>query len=76
MDNIINGLSIVATPIGNLEDISFRALTILKNVSLIACEDTRQTRKIMNKFKIENNLISFNKENGYKKIPKLIKYLQ
>ena len=69
-------LYIVGTPIGNLEDISFRALTILKNVSLIACEDTRQTRKIMNKFNIENNLISFNKENGYKKIPKLIKYLQ
>ena len=69
-------LYIVGTPIGNLEDISFRALTILKNVSLIACEDTRQTRKILNKFKIENNLISFNKENGYKKIPKLIKYLQ
>ena len=69
-------LYIVGTPIGNLEDISFRALTILKNVSLIACEDTRQTRKIMNKFKIENNLISFNKENGYKKIPKLINHLQ
>ena len=69
-------LYIVGTPIGNLEDISFRALTILKKVSLIACEDTRQTRKIMNKFKIENNLISFNKENGYKKIPELINYLQ
>ena len=69
-------LYIVGTPIGNLEDISFRALTILKNVSLIACEDTRQTRKILNKFKIENNLISFNKENGFKKIPKLINYLQ
>ena len=69
-------LYIVGTPIGNLEDISFRALKILKNVSLIACEDTRQTKKIMNKFKIENNLISFNKENGYKKIPKLINYLK
>ena len=69
-------LYIVGTPIGNLEDISFRALTILKNVSLIACEDTRQTRKIMNKFNIKNNLISFNKENGHKKIPKLINYLQ
>ena len=69
-------LYMVGTPIGNLNDISLRALNILKNVSLIACEDTRQTRKIMNKFKIENNLISFNKENGYKKIPKLINYLQ
>jgi len=45
-------LYIVGTPIGNLNDISQRALNILKNVSLVACEDTRQTRKIMNKFNI------------------------
>ena len=69
-------LYIVGTPIGNLDDISFRALSILKNVSLIACEDTRQTAKIMNKFEIKNTLISFNKENSYKKIPKLINYLK
>ena len=69
-------LYIVGTPIGNLDDISFRALSILKNVSLIACEDTRQTGKIMNKFEINNKLLSFNKENSYKKIPKLIKHLQ
>jgi len=69
-------LYIVGTPIGNLDDISFRALSILKNVSLIACEDTRQTRKIMNKFDIQNKLISFNKENSYKKIPKLINHLK
>ncbi len=69
-------LYIVGTPIGNLDDISFRALSILKNVSLIACEDTRQTRKIMSKFNFENSLTSFNKENSYRKIPKLINYLK
>ena len=69
-------LYIVGTPIGNLDDISLRALSILKNVSLIACEDTRQTGKIMTKFDISNKLISFNKENSYKKIPKLINYLK
>ena len=65
-------LYIVGTPIGNLNDLSPRALNILKNVSLVACEDTRQTQKIMNKFELKNNLISFNKNNSYKKTPKLI----
>ena len=69
-------LYLVGTPIGNLNDISPRAINILANVSFIACEDTRQTRKIMNKFSISNNLISFNKENSLKKIPKLINYLK
>ena len=67
-----NVLYIVGTPIGNLADISYRALNIFRNVSLIACEDTRQTRKIMSKFKFTNNLISFNKNNSRKKIPKII----
>ena len=65
-------LYVVGTPIGNLSDISFRALNIFRKVSLIACEDTRQTRKIMNKFELKNNLISFNKHNFNKKIPKII----
>jgi len=69
-------LYLVGTPIGNLNDISPRAINILANVSLIACEDTRQTRKIMNKFSISNNLVSFNKENSLKKIPKLINDLK
>jgi len=69
-------LYLVGTPIGNLNDISPRAINILANVSLIACEDTRQTRKIMNKFSISNNLVSFNKENFFKKIPKLINDLK
>ena len=69
-------LYIVGTPIGNLNDISQRALNILKNVSLVACEDTRQTKKIMNKFSISNQLISFNKHNSSTKIPKIIKDLK
>ena len=67
-----NVLYIVGTPIGNLNDISLRALNILKNASLIACEDTRQTKKIMNKYEFTNNLISFNKHNFQKKIEKII----
>ena len=65
-------LYIVGTPIGNLNDLSPRALNILKKVSLIACEDTRQTKKIMQKFKFKNNLISFNKHNSLNKIPRII----
>ncbi len=69
-------LYLVGTPIGNLNDMSQRALNILKNVSLVACEDTRQTKKIMNKFNISNKLISFNKQNSLIKIPNLIKDLK
>ena len=69
-------LYIVGTPIGNLNDISFRAINILKNVSLIACEDTRQTKKIMNKFLISNSLISFNEHNSVKKIPTMLEKLR
>ena len=69
-------LYIVGTPIGNLNDISQRALNILKNVSLVACEDTRQTRKIMSNYKFSNNLISFNQHNSLSKIPKIIQVLK
>ena len=69
-------LYIVGTPIGNLNDLSFRALNILKNVSLIACEDTRQTKKLMSKFEFTNNLISFNQHNSINKIPKIIANLK
>ena len=69
-------LYIVGTPIGNLNDLSYRAINILKNVSLIACEDTRQTSKIMSKFDFKNKLISFNKHNSFTKIPKIIKDLK
>ena len=69
-------LYLVGTPIGNLNDISSRALNILKNVSLIACEDTRQTKKIMSKFNISNNLISLNKHNSLIKTPKIIDFIK
>ena len=68
-------LYIVGTPIGNLNDLSFRAINILKNVSFIACEDTRQTKKLMSKFEITNNLLSFNEHNSLKKIPEIINNL-
>ena len=49
-------LYIVGTPIGNLSDLSYRAINVLKNVSQIACEDTRQTAKIMSKYNFKNHL--------------------
>ena len=69
-------LYLVGTPIGNLNDISPRAINILKNVSLIACEDTRQTKKITSRFDIKNKLISFNKYNSLDRIPKIINFLK
>ena len=65
-------LYIVGTPIGNLNDLSPRALNILENVSLIACEDTRHTKKIMSRFQLKNKLTSFNKNNSSLKIPNMI----
>ena len=69
-------LYLVGTPIGNLSDLSYRAEHILRNVSLIACEDTRQTIKILNKFGIKKNLISFNQHNSKDKIPKIVSFLK
>ena len=69
-------LYLVGTPIGNLNDISPRAIHILKNVSLIACEDTRHTKKITNSFEINNRLMSFNKHNSLNKIPIIINHLK
>ena len=69
-------LYLVGTPIGNLNDLSSRAINILKNVFYIACEDTRQTKKILHKFNFKNNVISFNQHNSFQKIPKLINELK
>ena len=69
-------LYIVGTPIGNLEDISLRASNILKNVSLIACEDTRITGKLLKNISVSNKLISFHKYSSSDKLDFLISKLK
>jgi len=64
-------LYVCPTPIGNLEDITLRVLRILKEVDLIAAEDTRQTIKLLNHFEINNTLTSYHEHNKYKKGPKI-----
>lgn len=69
-------LYILATPIGNLEDLSFRAVSILKEVDAILCEDTRQTLKLLRHFTIEKPLVPFHKFNEASKEEDLLRQLQ
>ncbi len=71
-------LSIVSTPIGNLEDITLRALRILKEADYIACEDTRVTGQLLGYYNIENGgrLLSFHSYSGFSKMEKIIELLQ
>ena len=68
-------LYLIATPIGNMEDITYRALEILKNVSVIFAEDTRITNQLLKHFNIKNKLISSHQYNEQENIEKLLKYL-
>ena len=70
------GLYIVSTPIGNLSDITLRALNILKNSEYILCEDTRTSKKLLDKYKIKSKLISNHKFNEKKNLDKVIKILR
>ncbi|MBC8298521.1 MAG: 16S rRNA (cytidine(1402)-2'-O)-methyltransferase [Pelagibacterales bacterium] len=71
-----SGLYIVATPIGNLSDITIRALEVLKISDYVLCEDTRVSRKLLDKFKIKANLISNHKFNEKKILNKIINLLE
>tara|TARA_B110000438_G_C15703935_1_gene602320 strand:- start:298 stop:981 length:684 start_codon:yes stop_codon:yes gene_type:complete len=69
-------LYIVSTPIGNLKDISSRALDVLSNVNIIACEDTRITRRLLSHYNIKNKMVVYNDYNSKRKVEGLIDYLQ
>jgi len=69
-------LYIVATPIGNLEDISLRALRILKEVDLILCEDTRVTKKLLDRYQIKKPLLSYHQHSRLQKVDYIISLLK
>ncbi len=70
-----NSLYIVSTPIGNLNDITLRAIEVLKNSDIILCEDTRRSVKLLNHYKIKKKLISYHKFNEKKKVLSIIEYI-
>ena len=70
--NLRTGLYLVSTPIGNMADISYRAISVLKNSDLILCEDTRVSKKLISKYSINSNLISYHKFNEKKSIEKIL----
>jgi 16S rRNA (cytidine1402-2'-O)-methyltransferase len=72
----VSTLYICATPIGNLHDISLRALEVLKEVDLILCEDTRVTKKLLNHYQIETRTISYYQHSKLKKVEYIIQLLR
>ncbi len=76
MNSLEKGLYIVSTPIGNLEDITLRAIETLKKSDFILCEDTRHSLKLLNNFNIKNRLIPYHKFNEKESSSKIIQYLK
>ncbi len=76
MKLLSNHLYIVSTPIGNLDDITLRALEVLKNSDIVLCEDTRRSIKLLSHFKIKKKLISYHKFNERKQITNVIEYFK
>ena len=74
-NNIESALYVVATPIGNLEDITLRAIDVLKQVDVIACEDTRNTSILLDKYNIKNHLVSYHKFSESQKCEAFLNYL-
>lgn len=72
MTNVQGNLYLVATPIGNLEDLSYRAVAILKHVDVIACEDTRHTRRLLDRFEIDKPTVSYHEHNELSRAEDLI----
>jgi 16S rRNA (cytidine1402-2'-O)-methyltransferase len=68
-------LYVVATPIGNLEDITLRALRVLREASVIAAEDTRRTAKLLNHYSISTRMLSFHEHNTRRRVPELLQRL-
>ena len=73
---IKKALYLVSTPIGNLDDITLRAIDIMRQSDYILCEDTRISKILLNKYEIRTNLISYHKFNEKKNLPKIIKLLK
>jgi len=76
MNNFLPGLYIVSTPIGNLEDITLRALNVLKNSNKILCEDTRRSLKLLNHYNIKKKLLSHHKFNEKKSTYSVIEFIK
>ena len=74
MQTLSKHLYIVSTPIGNLDDITLRAIDVLKNSDFILCEDTRRTIKLLSHYKIKKKLVSYHKFNEKKQLSKIIEY--